>query len=197
MGQNKEHKQCVQNINNKVKNTHSCYKEYPIFRNGDVHFLDIVGHLNSSENENLYRPFSAECECGSSRLQQNSNKMDLLAWEKQNKSGVIFQINNSEEFDLGKLKINNDLNCKRDLNGDCVVEASKGKTIKNNKVVKKSNKYLDSFDGSTKWNTLCTRLSKNNECIAKKSFKSGTHNLKIMVMDKAGNSIQKDVNFVI
>jgi|SRR3989339_1161631 len=142
MGQNKEHKQCVQNINNQVKNTHSCYKEYPIFRNGDVHFLDIVGHPNSSENENLYRPFSAECECGSSKLQQNSNKIDLQEWMRRYPEGVIFQVKSADEFDIGKLKINNYSNCKKDINGNCIVENSLNKTTKNTNIAKKSNKYI-------------------------------------------------------
>ena len=58
--------------------------------------------------------------------------------------------------------------------------------------------YLDTSDGAkAKWNTLCTRLNKNNECIAKKSFKTGIHNLTIRVLDKSGNSIQKNINFSI
>ncbi len=54
--------------------------------------------------------------------------------------------------------------------------------------------YIDSFDGTkAKWNTLCNKLNKNNECIAKKILKKGIHNLKIQVIDKAGNFIQKEI----
>jgi len=59
-------------------------------------------------------------------------------------------------------------------------------------------KYIDSFDGTrAKWNTLCSRLNKNNECVIKKSFKTGTHNLTIQVSDKAGNSIQTSLVVVV
>ena len=54
--------------------------------------------------------------------------------------------------------------------------------------------YIDSFDGAkAKWNTLCNKLSKNNECTTKKNLKKGVHNLKVQVIDKAGNFIQKEV----
>ena len=58
--------------------------------------------------------------------------------------------------------------------------------------------YIDSFDGSkARWNNLCTRLNKNNECIAKKFFKTGIHNLTVQVLDKAGNTAQKQISFTI
>ncbi len=56
--------------------------------------------------------------------------------------------------------------------------------------------YIDSFDGTkAKWVNLCSRLDKNNNCIAKKNFKTGTHNLKIKVADKVGNSVEKEIGF--
>ncbi len=56
--------------------------------------------------------------------------------------------------------------------------------------------YIDSFDGTrTKWNSISSRLDKNNNCVAKKSFKTGTHNLTVQILDKAGNSIQENISF--
>ena len=79
MGQQKFHKKCVQDTINKVKETHSCYKEYPIVRNGNYHFIDVVGHPHP--NKKHLKSFATECESGSSKLQQESNKLDLIEFK--------------------------------------------------------------------------------------------------------------------
>jgi len=58
--------------------------------------------------------------------------------------------------------------------------------------------YIDSFDGpKARSNTFCSKLNKNNECTAKKSFKTGVHNLTIEILDNAGNSAQEEISFTI
>jgi hypothetical protein len=54
--------------------------------------------------------------------------------------------------------------------------------------------YIDSNTQKPRWRKLCSRL-KNNICYKKKSFKPGPHNLSIRAIDKAGNSITKQINF--
>jgi len=106
MGQERPHKQCVMDVANLVKKTHSTYKEYPINRLGDYHYLDLIGHPLSEEVN--FKPFALECESGSSKSQQESNKLDLQEFKKRFPESEIFQINNANEFDINKLKkINN------------------------------------------------------------------------------------------
>lgn len=104
MTQDKKHKECVQGVINKTKASHSCYKEYPINRNGDYHFLDVVGHPHP-DKPNL-KSFATECESESSKPQQESNKLDLLEWKKHFPDGEIFQINDASQMDTNKLKKN-------------------------------------------------------------------------------------------
>jgi len=101
MAQNKRHKLCVQNSKNKIKGSHNCLKESTIFRNSDVHYLDLECH---PINPKSFKPCAIECECNSSKLQRESNKLDLLEWKKENPTGEIFQIENAEQFDINKLK---------------------------------------------------------------------------------------------
>lgn len=104
MTQDKKHKKCVQDVNNKVKGTHNCLREYPINRNGDFHFIDIVGHPHP-DKKNL-KPFAVECESESSKSQQESNRLDLLEWKKHYPEGEISQINDASQMDLNRLKKN-------------------------------------------------------------------------------------------
>jgi hypothetical protein len=98
---NKEHKQCVQESNNKLVKTHNCKKETPLYRNG-WRFLDLECHPT---NEN-FKSTAIECECGSSKSQRESNHLDLLEWKKRNSEGEIFQINSSNEIDISKIRKN-------------------------------------------------------------------------------------------
>ncbi len=102
MGQNKEHKECVQKTINHLKSTHLCNKEHPIFREGNIHFLDVVGFPHDAKS-NL-KPFAVECECGSSRLQQESNKKDLEEFKKRYPESKVFQVKSFREIDFNKLR---------------------------------------------------------------------------------------------
>ena len=102
MGQGKQHKKCAQGVVNKLKGTHLCQKEFPIFRNGDIHFIDAVGFPHKSKS--FLKPIAVECEWGSSKLQQESNKLDLLEFKKRYPEAEIFQVNDSEEVNFSKLK---------------------------------------------------------------------------------------------
>jgi|SRR3989344_4412748 len=102
MGQNKQHKKCVQDTINRIKKTHLCQKEYPVFRNGDIHFLDAVGFPHKERTD--LKPIAVECECGSSKPQQESNKMDLLEFKKRYPEAEVFQVNNAEQIDFNRLK---------------------------------------------------------------------------------------------
>lgn len=96
----KQHKICVQKSKEKLNQTHNCRKESPIFRNGSWHFLD----LECPSVNNNFRDMALECECGSSRPQRESNKLDLLEWKRKNSEGAIFQIENAEQFNLHQLR---------------------------------------------------------------------------------------------
>jgi len=54
--------------------------------------------------------------------------------------------------------------------------------------------YIDWEDRWPKERKLCSRL-KNGICEAKKTFRIGDHSLTITVLDKAGNSVQKNIWF--
>ena len=54
--------------------------------------------------------------------------------------------------------------------------------------------YIDYNNTKPKETVLCSKL-KNNICQITKSFKIGQHNLTIFINDKAGNSLQKQINF--
>lgn len=56
--------------------------------------------------------------------------------------------------------------------------------------------YYESGTTQNKWNSLCSRLIAGT-CTATKSFSLGLHTLKVRVLDKAGNSAQKDITFTI
>jgi len=48
--------------------------------------------------------------------------------------------------------------------------------------------YIDWTDSKPKWKRLCSRL-KDGYCEKRKSFKKGLHNVDVMVLDEAGNSV--------
>ena len=54
--------------------------------------------------------------------------------------------------------------------------------------------YLDNSDRRPREKILCSGL-KNNKCSVNKIFKLGNHNLDIMIEDKAGNAISKNIEF--
>ncbi len=56
--------------------------------------------------------------------------------------------------------------------------------------------YVDLNDTKQKENVLCSSL-KNGICKVKKSFKTGEHGLKIRILDKAGNLVERDASFLI
>jgi len=101
MGQNKDHKKCVQDTINKLKKTHLCQKEFPIFREGNLHFLDTVGFPHREKS--YLKPIAIECECGSSKTQQESNRLDLLEFKKRYPQAEIFQVGDSEEINFKRL----------------------------------------------------------------------------------------------
>nr|MBI4157074.1 hypothetical protein [Candidatus Woesearchaeota archaeon] len=102
MGQQKEHKKCVQGVHNRLKSTHQCFKEFPIFREGNVHFIDTVGFPH--KDRPYLKPIAVECECGSSKPQQESNRSDLTEFKKRYPEAEVFQVNKAEEIDYDKLK---------------------------------------------------------------------------------------------
>ncbi len=57
--------------------------------------------------------------------------------------------------------------------------------------------FLDSSDKNPRWNTLCSRLNKNNECISSKKFRVGIESIKIKVTDKAGNTAIDEVSTLV
>lgn len=105
MGQNKLHKKCVQDVHNRLKGTHQCYKEYPLFRDGgNVHFIDTVGFPHSDKQH--LKPIAVECESGSSASQRESNKRDLEEFKKRYPETEIFQVGGADEVDFERLKRN-------------------------------------------------------------------------------------------
>ncbi|MFA5857039.1 MAG: hypothetical protein WC867_06770 [Candidatus Pacearchaeota archaeon] len=57
--------------------------------------------------------------------------------------------------------------------------------------------YLDSLDGTNaKYKQLCSTLDTKGRCERMIGFKRGSHNVKIKVLDKAGNYITQDINFI-
>ena len=54
--------------------------------------------------------------------------------------------------------------------------------------------YKENYD--SRWKTLCSSL-KNNVCYKKLYFKTGNHNIIVRVLDEAGNSYSKEINFII
>ncbi len=102
MSQDKKHKACVQGVINKTKNTHSCFKEMPINRDGNFHYLDVVGFPHPDKPD--LKPFACECEDGSSNPQQESNLNDLREFKKHYPESEIFQIEEAEDLDVSKLR---------------------------------------------------------------------------------------------
>lgn len=102
MGQSKDHKKCVQDVINRVKSTHLCKKEYPVFRDGNLHFLDVVGMPHPDKKE--MKPIAVECECGSSNLQRASNMQDLIEFRRRYPDVEIFQVNGAREIDFNRLR---------------------------------------------------------------------------------------------
>ena len=99
--QNKEHRICVQQIINILKKTHQSYKELPIFRNSNVHFIDVVAFPHQDKPH--LKPMGAECECNSGKKQRISNAKDLLEFKKRYPDAEIFQVNNSNQIDWRRL----------------------------------------------------------------------------------------------
>ncbi|HRZ85641.1 MAG TPA: C1 family peptidase [Candidatus Paceibacterota bacterium] len=56
--------------------------------------------------------------------------------------------------------------------------------------------YINLKDGKAKFVPLCTRLKYGN-CYSKKYFQIGAYSLKVQVLDKAGNSDERVINFSI
>ena len=56
--------------------------------------------------------------------------------------------------------------------------------------------YIDNSASNPRWTKICTKL-KNGLCEKKITLKSGTHEIEIMVSDKAGNSISQLTSIVI
>ena len=102
MGQKRVHKQCVQDIHNKLKLTHQCHKEYPLFRDGNVHFIDTVGFPHKDKPH--LKPIAVECESGSGKPQQESNMNDLIEFRRRYPDAEIFQVNHAEQIDFNKLR---------------------------------------------------------------------------------------------
>ncbi len=100
---NKYHKEAVENCKNKLNLTHVCEMESKIFRNGEIHFLGLECHPNKN-NLTLFKPTAIEVEDGSSKLQRESNLADLQEWKRKNTDGEIFQIEDSDQLDISKLK---------------------------------------------------------------------------------------------
>ena len=56
--------------------------------------------------------------------------------------------------------------------------------------------YIDSSDSNLRVKKLCSRL-RNGICEVRKSFNLGEHSLTINILDKAGNSIQREISFIV
>jgi len=99
----KKHKQEVENCRHKLSESHSCKRETPIYRRG-WRFLDLECHpLNPAQ----FKPTAVEIEVNSSKPQRESNKLDLMEWKKKNTDGIAFQIENSNQLDINKLRKSN------------------------------------------------------------------------------------------
>ena len=57
-------------------------------------------------------------------------------------------------------------------------------------------KYIDWNDVEPRWKMLCSRLV-DGKCIKRIAFPTGEHNIDILVLDKAGNSVEENVVFFI
>jgi len=57
--------------------------------------------------------------------------------------------------------------------------------------------YRDNFALRPAWKTLCSRIDDDNICEKQLTFNSGSHNIDIMVTDKAGNSISRNIDIFI
>lgn len=99
----KDHNQCIDECQNRLSDTHSCLRESHIFRDGEIHRLDLECHP-TSENLNRWRKTAIECESSSSKLQQRSNLEDLKQWKAQNPDGVGFQITDPSQFNKELLR---------------------------------------------------------------------------------------------
>ena len=49
--------------------------------------------------------------------------------------------------------------------------------------------FIDWTDSKPKWKRLCSRLDSDGHCEKRKSFKKGLHDVDVMVLDEAGNSV--------
>lgn len=56
-------------------------------------------------------------------------------------------------------------------------------------------KYMDLTERIPVYRVLCNRLDKNNNCIIRKYFSRGQHNLTVSAIDKAGNQETRNINF--
>ncbi|MDP3026847.1 MAG: hypothetical protein Q8N63_04000, partial [Nanoarchaeota archaeon] len=56
--------------------------------------------------------------------------------------------------------------------------------------------YIDTSNPEAKWKTMCSSLKKD-VCYKRISFRAGQHNVLVRVLDKAGNSIEKEAKFMI
>lgn len=56
--------------------------------------------------------------------------------------------------------------------------------------------YYDNNDSRPRWRRLCSRL-RDGICVKRVSFKVGSHDVDIQVLDEAGNSIGESISFVI
>ena len=55
--------------------------------------------------------------------------------------------------------------------------------------------YIDYNDKNPHWRRICSSRLKDGSCIKKKSFRIGEHNIDLRVVDDAGNSVVKNIQF--
>lgn len=125
MTQSREHRECVQNMINHIKNSHNSYKEYPFPRNGNFYFLDSLS-VPHQDKEHLFKSLALQCEIGSNQYNKESNQLLLQEVKKHFPENTIeiAQIRNVNEFDFDRLK-----KCSNEVNGVCVEEKQSSSTI--------------------------------------------------------------------
>lgn len=98
---NKQHKKCVFGVINKLKRTHQSIREYPIFRRGNIHFIDVISFPHDDKPH--LKPVACECESDSPKSQRESNLLDLKEFKKRYSDCEIFQVTDADEVDLKRL----------------------------------------------------------------------------------------------
>jgi len=125
-----------------------CKREVDIIRKGfrRIDLICINPSFDNWENNNYeISPLVAiELETNSdfNIPQIQSNAEDLKEISRLYPQAKTFHFHTSNIPDFKKELIKKGSDCKRDLNGNCIIENPLNNTAKNNKIIKKSNEYV-------------------------------------------------------